>query len=192
MENIYGKIYEKAKPYLDTRHNDVHVFLSYGFARSLLPHYPEADEDIVLPAILLHDVGWKMIPEEKQLDCFGPNVKDEKNRRLHEVEGARIAKEILQALHWSEEGIKEIVAIIDGHDTREEALSLNDKLVKDADKLWRYTPTGVDIDHKRFGIDRDPYMDFLHSMMEQWFFTPVAREMALDALAQARSGSGQD
>ena len=29
--------------------------------------YPEADEEIVLPAVILHDVGWKMVPEEKQL-----------------------------------------------------------------------------------------------------------------------------
>lgn len=192
MENIYGRIYEKAKPYLDTRHNNIHVLLSYEFARLLLPLNPEADENIVLPAILLHDVGWKMIPAEKQLDCFGPTVKDEKNRRLHEVEGARIAEEILRSFQWSEERVKEIVMIIDGHDTREEALSLNDKLVKDADKLWRYTGTGVDIDHKRFGIDREPYMEYLHTMTERWFFTSEAREMALDALAQARSGSAQD
>jgi len=42
----------------------------------LLAHYPEADEEIVLPAILLHDVGWKMVPEEKELNAFGPKPKD--------------------------------------------------------------------------------------------------------------------
>ena len=72
MENLYDRIHEKAKPYLDTRHNDVHVLLSYGFARSLLPYYPEADEEIVLPAILLHDVGWKMIPEDKATGLLRP------------------------------------------------------------------------------------------------------------------------
>ena len=34
--------------------------------------------------------------------------------------------------------------IIDGHDTRDHALSLEDSLVKDADKLWRYTRFGLD------------------------------------------------
>ena len=34
--------------------------------------------------------------------------------------------------------VEEVVAIIDGHDSRRHALSRNDELVKDADKLWRY------------------------------------------------------
>ena len=57
---ICDTIYEKAKVYLNTRYNDIHVELSYDFTKKLLKHYPQADEDIVLPAILLHDVGWKM------------------------------------------------------------------------------------------------------------------------------------
>jgi hypothetical protein len=34
---------------------------------------------------------------------------------------------------------------IDGHDTRLEARSLEDMLVRDADKLWRFTPAGIGI-----------------------------------------------
>ncbi len=52
--SVYDEVYRKAEPYLDTRRNDVHVSLSYDFARRLLAHYPNADEKIVLPAILLH------------------------------------------------------------------------------------------------------------------------------------------
>jgi hypothetical protein len=84
----------------------------------------------------------------------------------------------------------EILSIIDGHDTRLEALSLNDQLVKDADKLWRFTPVGVDIDHNRFGIPRDNYMTWLDTVIEDWLFTPEAREMALAALAEAKCNSG--
>jgi alanyl-tRNA synthetase len=121
MGTIYDKIYKKAEPYLDTRQNDVHIQISYDFARRLLAHYPEAHEDIVLPAILLHDVGWKMVPEEKQLCAFGPKVKDKKTQRLHEVEGVRIAEEILISLSYGEEKTREILTLIDGHDTRQEA-----------------------------------------------------------------------
>src|SRR5512137_1152916 len=115
MENIYDydKIHEKAKPYLDTRHNEVHVSLSYAFARRLLNHYPEADAEVVLAAILLHDVGWKMVPEEKQLGAFGPKAKDNETQRFHEIESARIAEKILRSLNYSEEKIRQIVAIID-------------------------------------------------------------------------------
>src|SRR5258708_9939184 len=37
------------------------------------------------------------------------------------------------------------VAISDGHDTRPEAHSVEDMLVRDADKLWRFTPAGIGI-----------------------------------------------
>jgi HD superfamily phosphodiesterase len=186
VETIYERIYEKARPYLNTRKNDIHVSLSHEFAHRLLDFYPEADSDIVVPAILLHDVGWSAVPEERHSGAFGPNANDADAQRIHEREGARIAAVILRSLDYDDGKTKEIMAIIDGHDSRPEALSLNDKLVKDADKLWRYTPTGVDIDHTRFGIDRERYLGYLDSMIDDWFFTPEAREMAREALAEAR------
>ncbi|OPY73396.1 MAG: HD domain protein [Syntrophorhabdus sp. PtaU1.Bin002] len=187
METIYEQIYEKARPYLNTRKNDVHLSLSYGFTYRLLEYYPQADRDVVVPAIILHDVGWSAVPEERHLGAFGPNANDTDTQRLHESEGARIAAEILKSLDYDEEKIREIMAIIDGHDSRLEALSLNDRLVKDADKLWRYTPTGVDIDHVRFGIDRESYLDYLDGVIDAWFFTPEAKEMAREALAETRA-----
>ncbi|MCX5811778.1 MAG: HD domain-containing protein [Proteobacteria bacterium] len=187
MDTIHDKIYDMAKPFLDTRKNDIHIFLSLMFARQLLEHYPEADEDIVLPAVILHDVGWKIVPEDKQSGAFGPNTKDTETRRIHEIEGARIAGEILRSLDYNEIKIDEITAIIDGHDSRKEALSLNDSLVKDADKLWRFTRIGVDIDHARFGIDRDSYLAYLGSIIEQWFMTSVAADMAREALNETRA-----
>lgn len=188
METIYDRIYQKAEPYLNTRYNDIHVQMAYDFARRLLIYYPEADEDIVLPAILLHDVGWKMVPEEKQLNAFGPKGKDKKTQRFHEVEGVKIARAVLISLNYDEKKIKQILAIIDGHDTRLKGLSLNDKLVKDADKLWRFTPTGVNIDHTRFGIPRDSYLHWIAPMIDDWFFTSEAKDMARNALREAKLG----
>jgi hypothetical protein len=185
-DSVYNKIYREAEPYLDTRQNDVHVSLSYDFARRLLALYPNADEEIVLPAIVLHDVGWKMVPEERQLSAFGPKVKDKKTQRFHETEGVKIAEKILTRLHYDQEKIPEILSIIDGHDTRQEALSLNDQLVKDADKLWRFTLAGVDINHTRFGIRRPSLMKWLDTVIDDWLFTPEAKEMAHAALGEAK------
>lgn len=186
-ETIYDRIYEKAKPYLNTRDNDIHVELSYDFTKRLLRHYLEADEDIVLPAILLHDVGWKMVPENEQVGAFGPKVKNHEAQRSHEIEGVKIAGQILNELNYPEGKIHEILSIIDGHDTRLEALSLNDKIVKDADKLWRMTTTGVNIDSTRFGIERIEYIKYLEDRLKDWFFTSAARKMASEVLARTRS-----
>jgi HD superfamily phosphodiesterase len=192
MKTICDEIYERAKPYLDTRQNDVHVSGSYDLSRRLLSRYPEADPAVVLPAILLHDVGWKSVPEEKQLDAFGPTAHDRETLRIHEVEGVSIAKKILESLSYGEEEIKEILAIIDGHDSRRDALSLNDAVVKDADKLFRYTPAGAEIDRVRFGRTLDVQLDDLESKMDTWFFTSAARDIAREALGELRAAQGRN
>ena len=186
MSTLYDRIYKLAEPYWATRKNNLHVPSSYDFARRLLSFYPSADEDIVLPAVLLHDVGWKMVPEEKQRDAFGPEVKDQETRRFHETEGVRIAREILASLAYDKEKTIEILSIIDGHDTRKEALSLNDKLVKDADKLWRFTPYCVKIAHRHFGFGLEEYINWLGERIEEWFWTLEAKAMAREALNRAR------
>ncbi|MBI1882226.1 MAG: HD domain-containing protein [Chloroflexi bacterium] len=160
--------------------------LAYDFAKKLLACYPHADEAVVLPAILLHDVGWKMVPEDKQLNAFGPKATDKAANRLHEAEGVWLAQEILVSLNYDAAKIQEILTIIDGHDSRFEALSLNDKLVKDADKLWRFTTTGIDIDHRRFGIELPAYLGYMNNKIEEWMFTPEAKAMARAELARAK------
>jgi hypothetical protein len=186
LETIYDQIYKKAEVYWDTRHNDIHLPLAYDFAKQLLVVYPDADESIVLPAILLHDVGWKMVPEEKQLNAFGPKATDKAANRLHEVEGVRIAGEILASVNYDAGKTQEILTIIDGHDSRLEALSLNDQLVKDADKLWRFTSTGVNIDYRRFGVELAGYLAYLGNKIDEWLFTPEAKAIARAELMKTR------
>lgn len=192
MTTIYDQIYQRAEPYWQTRQGEVHMPLAYGYARQLLAHYPEADEAVVLPAILLHDVGWKMVPEERQRNAFGPQATDKAANRLHEVEGVRIAGEILAGLGYDPAKTGEILTIIDGHDSRLEALSLNDSLVKDADKLWRFTPTGVGIDYRRFGVEIAWYLDYLGQKIEEWLFTPEAKAIARADLARSRVELGDN
>jgi HD superfamily phosphodiesterase len=184
---IYDEIYRRAAAYWDTRQNDVHMPLAYGFAQKLLDSYPQADAAVVLPAILLHDIGWKMVPEDRQRNAFGPQATDIAANRLHEEEGFRLAGGILAALDYEPAKTQEILSIIDGHDSRLEALSLNDKLVKDADKLWRFTLTGIDIDHRRFGLTLAAYLDYMDDKIEAWLFTPEAKEIARTELARARA-----
>ena len=145
-QSRYDAVWRAAVTYLRARKNDIHVPLSYEFARQLLVAYPDADEDIVSLAILLHDVGWWSIDEDEIFSKgFGPNMMQSDVRFLHESEGVRLSREILTELKWPEATIAAVGEIIEGHDTRAEPRSLNDRLVRDADKLWRFTVTGVAI-----------------------------------------------
>ena len=177
LNPVYQKIYERAKPFLRTRKNVIHTQIALRYALKLLKE-ERGDDKIVLPGILLHDVGWKMVPEPLQLTAFGPNPSNPKLTRLHEREGARIARSILEKLHYPSRKIEEICQIINGHDSRKRPLSCSDRVVKDADKLWRYSRKGVAVDLNRFHIPRRDYLIFLETSIEQWFLTPTGMGLA--------------
>lgn len=177
MKSIYEEIWVRAKPCLNTRRNDIHTEISIDMAFKLMDR-EGGDEDIVIPAIILHDVGWIKVPEGLHLKAFGPNAKDPELNRIHEVEGVGIASEILQKVQYNQTKTEQILEIIDGHDSRSESLSLNDSVVKDADKLWRYTKSGVAIDVERFGETLEEGLERLRGNIKKWFFTDTAREIA--------------
>ena len=171
-------LWQAAAPYLRARKNDVHIPLSYGYAETLLTAFPDADPDVVLPAILLHDCGWAVV--EHQVEQVGPGMHHSDMRRAHEIEGARIARSLLT------EHVEEIATIIDGHDSRLHALSRNDELVKDADKLWRYTTAGVAVGCDWFAMTPGEYADWVEAELEHVIFTDLAKGIARDELATTR------
>ena len=172
------KIFELAIPFLQTRQNEIHTYIVYQYALLLLEDEPGMPE-IVVPAAILHDVGWSCIPEEEQHTAFGPVVRNKKLQRRHEVEGATIAMEILDSVRYDYQLIQKIVGIIDGHDTINEARSINDAITKDADKLCRFSGVGFHIDYQRFNKEPLPYIRFLFEKIDEWFLTRTGREIAM-------------
>jgi len=181
FRNKYKTIWELARPYLDTRNNDLHARMSTGFAYRILDK-ESGDEAVVIPAIMLHDVGWKEVPEELQSKAFGPKVTMLEWNRIHEVEGVKIAEGILERVHYDQEKIQEILVIIDGHDSRNEPVSLNDRIVKDADKLFRYTREGFIQLQKTYGYTFRQYLDRLRSHLNPWFLTATGRQIAMEEI----------
>jgi hypothetical protein len=177
MESRYPHIFELAKPLLATRDNELHTRVAYSFALKLLSA-EGGDEDVVLPAVILHDVGWKSIPEEDQLKAFGPFRSDRKLSRMHEVEGAKKAREILETVNYDREKAGEIVEIVLGHDSRKEPLSLNDALVKESDRLWRFSAEALEVDPKRFDILPAIHVEWLGRQIDRWFFTKTGKKLA--------------
>lgn len=177
-KDIYQQIRNFAEPYLQTRDNDLHTTLAKEFALELLKAEP-GDEGIVVPAIILHDIGWARIPEELQSEAYGPKANAPEITRLHEEEGVKIAKKILEQIHYDLNKIGEILSIIDGHDTRKEAISNNDKIVKDADKLTRYDKGLHQIWLRRlYRVSSDEVERGLAENVDIWFFTETAKAIA--------------
>ncbi|MHB1064316.1 MAG: HD domain-containing protein [Georgenia sp.] len=183
-------VWDRAAEHLHVRDNDVHTLYSYGLATALLARTPAARPEIVLPAILLHDTGWSTVPEDEVLEAIAPQARRPELIRAHEVAGARIAREILTDLGHAPGDVEEIARIIDGHDTRPEALSVDDACVKDADKLWRITPHGLATVQKRFGLTADEALRIVGSRTHEHLHTGAGRAIgrALGALAGIRIG----
>lgn len=178
LPDRHDAIWKHAEPHLKVRDNDTHTIYSYGLARALVDLHPEADPEVVLPAILLHDTGWSTVPEKDILSAIAPGGGRPDLVIQHEKEGARIARQVLGDVGWDAERTEQIITIIDGHDSRREAMSLNDALMKDADKLWRLTPHGVDTVMNWFGLTRYQAHRLIASRVHDHLLTDAGRTMA--------------
>lgn len=184
----YDPVWREAEPYMRARKNDVHIPLSFAWAQRLLDHYSEADRDICSLAILLHDIGWYSIDMETIIqDGFrSENILQSDVRYLHEAEGVRLGTEVLRATGWGEEIIAAVCEIIDGHDTRPDPRHLNDRVVRDADKLWRFSVTGVSVACDWFGVTPRAYAERLAGELDK-LETDRGRALAETELAVTRT-----
>lgn len=172
-------LWRAAAHVLRTRKNDIHTPLSFYFAELLLDAYPEADSLIVRTSILLHDSGWSAIDEKRIFaEGFSGDWKTADVRYLHEQEGCRIARQLLPGLGYDPQTIDRVTTIIDGHDTRDFAKSVEDELVRDADRLWRFTPTGIAIASGWFKKTPTEYYEQLLERTFPELITPEARAIA--------------
>ena len=92
---------------------------------------------------------------------------------------------MLRSTGWSEEIIQAVCEIIDGHDTRPDPRHLNDRIVRDADKLWRYSVTGVGIVCDWMDMTPNQYAERLVNQMHK-LETEQGRAMAETELAKTR------
>jgi HD superfamily phosphohydrolase YqeK len=180
-------LWNDAKPYLDVRNNDEHTLVAYAVAQALLKEVPEADEAVVLPAVILHDVGWKKVPPELLLDAIGRHPKRPDLVRDHELYGVEIARVILEKQKPEGVDIETVLNIIDGHDTTRHAKSINDAVMKDADKCWRTTPHGMRIIRGWYGWSLAEYVDMVSTVSNPRLLTAPGRAMAETFTASLRA-----
>ena len=191
MKEIFHNIWELALPYQDKRDDNGHTQITLDYAIKLTD-LEKGDEDIIIPAIILHDIGWSQLSRQSIAMLFDPNSKQEQLYKLriqHQNESVRLATGILNDIGYPSQRNGEILTIISEHDTRRDFISKNEGLVRDADKLWRYSKVGFEADVRRFGrLLQDHYerMDEeLHST--EYLYSKSAMQIALDELEQRKS-----
>ena len=191
----YSGIWDRCKRHLQKgRTVDLmHARISLDFALQLLDKLG-GDPDIVIPATMLHDIGFAMIESENlEQKTINPETASSKEayssilRERHLVEGKRLSESILKEVHYQEALIGPIVGIVGDH---EDALgrapsdrnNRNKVIVSDADKLYRYCAHAffsmIDI-HKASA--EELFSNLLYKM-DDWLITDYARRIAFDEL----------
>jgi len=181
-------IWAAVVPETRARSNDIHLPISLAYAERLVAAYPEADAELVRVTILLHDTGWGRVDESRIIsEGFGGDWRKADIRFQHEQQGCEIAREVLPGLGYGDEFIDAVCAIIDGHDTRPEARSLEDALVRDADRLWRFDHAGIALASGWFGLDPAAYSDRLRAEIIPELLSEAAIAMANADLDRSQS-----
>ena len=126
------------------------------------------------------------MPQEKLAHAVGPNPKYPELQRDHEVASVEIGREILNNLNLNLDDTA-ILAIVDGHDTTKHARSINDAVVKDADKLWRLTPHGRRTIASWYDSNEKDTLAMLEDFVLPSFLTPEGRAMACALLAEGKA-----
>jgi HD superfamily phosphodiesterase len=194
MKAIFEKIWRLALPYQDKRNDKGHARIVLDFALKLV-RMEKADENVVVPAAILHDIGWSQLPKKERLKVFVTKVNKETDfriRRKHERLGVKLAKRILEKANYGPDLIGEILKIISRHDTRKSFVSANEGIVRDADKLWRYSRTGFGVDTKRAKGDSTGLYKKLKQRigLKEFFYSGAARKIARKELKKRKAEYG--
>lgn len=182
-------VYVAARPWLQIRNNDLHARISCRFAMEILKR-EGGNPDVVLPGVLLHDVGWHAVGEDRLQGAYGPHATDAALVRFHEMEGAIIAGRVLLSCAWSPALTEEICRIISRHDTGVTCGTLEEAIVRDADKCYRATRVAFLYFPEQVGMSQQGWYDWLTDGFCHWMFTAGGRELAEECLEATRHDLG--
>ena len=122
-DSIFEKIKQRSKDFLKhSHHSKSHVDRVYNLAVRIAKD-ENADLDVVKAAVLLHDVARAMEDEGKIED--------------HAMEGAKMARKVLEEVDFPKEKIDKVIHCIETHRFKKgvEAENLEAKILQDADRL---------------------------------------------------------
>jgi HD superfamily phosphodiesterase len=193
MKEIFQKIWELALPYQDKRDDPGHAEVALRYATKLVAR-EKGNEDVIIPAIILHDIGYSQLPKERRMMVFSPGVRDEDRRAVvfeHQIEGIKLAAKILRKVNYPDDLTDEILEIISQHDTRKGFISKNEGLVRDADKLWRTSRKCFLAAEARAKAEEAKRFEHMEEGIKRpkYFYSETAKQMALEDL-KARMQEG--
>lgn len=192
LQHEFVRMYEAAEPLLQTRLNDLHARIGAQLVVELL-RLDGGDPRVALPAIILHDTGWGEIPEGLQRTAFGPGSTDRDLNRQHELASVRLARRVLEEADYPADLVPPILRIIDRHDSQPDAETIEEAIVKDADKMWRTTQLGFPASLRILQtLSPQELHDHIAVRATAWFLAPASVPLVRAFLEARRLEYGLD
>jgi hypothetical protein len=174
MDKKYNKIWCLALPYLKKGKRKDFVVHTKGVVRAMemIFEKEKADRDSLIPAAILHDVGWAKVSLKMQKSWM-KKMEKIRGEELHLEYAPPIVKEILEKNKYSRGKIKTITEIILAHKFQNPK-SPDKRLLIDADNL-------ADAFQKQFYSDAKTYKVTLEENYK-WrkknnkFYTKIAKK----------------
>jgi uncharacterized protein len=163
-----------------------HTLRAVEYGKYLLRH-EEGDEEIVIPALYLHDIGWGSVNFDDFRKASPKKKKEAVSVFLHMRNGAAFARKILDDLGWDPEKTQMIVSIIEIHDDTDKIFALDNpsaNLITEADRMDRYGPESINrfkamLGENYFNEDhRKKGSAYLREGLEVWFRTRTGKALA--------------
>lgn len=194
MEKYQG-IWQKCREQLQRgRTLDViHTRISLDFALRLLREL-DGDPDIVIPAVMLHDIGNVMIESDNlEQETIDPGTDAAKKvyscaiKQRHLTEGRRLAKKILAEVHYPGKWIDAIAEIVGDHENVKggppaDKKNNNKIIVSDADKLYRYSAHGFYAMCRIHHVPEGEMLRLNYQKMDEWLSTENAKRIAAEEM----------
>ncbi len=191
----YESIWKEAKDYLKKgRWFDIsHTIIVVDFAKRLCRDLG-GDPKVVIPASILHDVGYSTYSSEPELEVkttmpeIPPFSKEIKEGHL--IKGAELSEKILRKVGYTHK-VQEIVFIVRNHERADgekpDVGNLNHSIVSDADSLARITDAAIGYLEKIYGKDEVEIVKGILRYYKRWFITERALEIAGEELRKLRA-----
>ena len=189
----FNTLWQTCKPYLENgRAIDlIHTRISTDLAWRLLREGAKGDEDIVIPAVMLHDIGYSQIDDkdvykkttfpDKANSQYDVHVKE-----LHLTEGAKLAEKILKELNYPGYLIPLIAEIVRTHEdlqgNKPDQGDINRVIVSDADKLHRYTSYNITSAMALHGKGKKDAFEFMYNNIDNWLCLDISKRIAIEEL----------
>jgi hypothetical protein len=173
-------LFKLGEPFFAVRDDLPHAQIAHQYCLLLLEK-EGGDRRIVEPAVILHDVGWSKLNPNQVKKAFGVRASSEeakKLNRVHEIEGALIAGQLLKTLDYDPVVTTQITEMIEHHDSGNDPSSLEEKILKDSDRLWRYSPLGFWKERERQDLPPLELYRHLENRRQGWFFTKTALSLS--------------